>query len=403
MSACPHATSPRLAGLLTAVQRFVAEEAIPREHPALTHDVAALDAVLAELRPLARRAGIYLPQLPPEHGGLGLSWTERAQVLEAAGHSFLAPAAMNCAPPDQPNMISLLQCGTPEQQARYLRPLAEGRIRSCFAMTEPHPGAGSDPSMLQTQARREGQGWVLNGRKWFITGAVGAAFAIVLARTEQGPSQFIVEADNPGYRVLRNIAALDPYAVGGHGELLLQDCRVSDTALLGEAGQGLAYAQARLEPARLSHCMRFIGRASRALDAAMQYALQRDSFGQRLSELQQIQAMVADARIDLHASRLMTADCAARLDAGLSVKDESAMTKVFVSEAVNRVADRAAQMMGALGMSEDSVVSLIVRELRPFRIYDGASELHRASLGRRFFKAAAADPQARTYFSGDPL
>jgi acyl-CoA dehydrogenase len=369
------------------VRGFVEREAIPREHAALAHDVPALDAVLAELRPLARAAGIYAPQLPVAQGGLGLSWCERAVVLEEAGRSFLGPGAMNCAPPDQPNMINLAQHGTPAQQARYLAPLIRGDIRSCFAMTEPAPGAGSDPSMLQTRARRRpGGGWVIDGHKWFISGAVGAAFAIVLAQTDEGASTFLVDADNPGYRLVRNIPSLGAFQVGGHGELRFEHCEVGDDAVLGEVGQGLAYAQLRLEPARLSHCMRFIGRASRAMGIAQDYVSTRSSFGQRLAEQQQIQAMVADSHIDLHACRLMTWHAAARMDAGESVKHESAMTKVFVSEAVFRVVDRAAQMMGALGMSEDTPVGLIFNELRPFRIYDGATELHRATLARRILK-----------------
>lgn len=374
--------------LTARTREFVERHCIPHETPAHVHDPAALDATLATLRPIAREMGLYLPQLPREHGGLGLGWVERAAVLAEAGRSYLGPGAMNCAAPDQPNMISLLRQGTPAQQRSYLAPLAAGEIRSCFAMTEPAPGAGSDPAMLQTRARRVAGGWSITGHKWFITGAVGARFAIVLAQTDEGPTQFIVEAANPGFRLLRSIPAIDPYAVGGHGEIALADCFVADDAVLGEVGQGLVYAQQRLEPARLSHCMRLMGRARRALELAQDYVNQRHSFGQRLAELQQVQAMVADSHIDLHASRLMTLDCAARMDAGLSVKTESAMTKVFVSEALHRVADRAAQLMGALGMSEDAPVALILRELRPFRIYDGASELHRATLGRRFLHAS---------------
>ena len=220
--------------------------------------------------------------------------------------------------------------------------------------------------------------------------AVGARFAIVLAMTDEGATQFLVEAGTPGMRVVRNIAGIDGYQIGGHGEIVFTDCRVAAHDVLGEVGKGFQYAQVRLEPARISHCMRFIGRASRAMEIAQRYVLERSSFGQPLAELQQVQAMVADSHIDLHAARLMTWHCAARMDAGLSVKHESAMTKVFVSEAVNRVADRAAQMMGALGMSDDTPVSMIVRELRPFRIYDGASELHRATLARRVLKGGIA-------------
>lgn len=380
----------KVADVRERVRRFVDEECIPRERNEHAHDHVSLDSTIAELRPIARRSNIYAPQLPAEYGGLDLSWRERAIVFEEAGRSYLAPAAMNCAPPDQPNMINLLRDGTQAQKRKYLAPLAAGEIRSCFAMTEPAPGAGSDPSMLRASATRRDGRWVINGHKWFSGGAVGAAFAIVLSRTELGPTLFIVETAHPGFRLVRNIPAIGAYAIGGHGEICLEDCEVGDDAILGEPGRGFEYAQVRLEPARISHCMRYIGRARRALEIAEDYVIRRESFGQRLSQLQQIQAMVADSEIDLHGSRLMTWHCAALLDAGRSVKNESAMTKVFVSEAVNRVADRAAQMMGALGMSEDTIVSNIVRELRPFRIFDGASELHRSTLGRRSLSAAAS-------------
>lgn len=378
--------SQALLDMRDRLREFVDREAIPREHAELAHDVEKLDHVARLLREKAKAAGLYAPQLPTSHGGLGLSWKERAVILEEAGRSFLGPLAINCAPPDQPNMINLMLHGTAEQRARYLEPLIRGDIRSCFAMTEPAPGAGSDPSMLKTTARRKPGGWIIDGRKWFISGAVGAAFAIVLAQTDAGATMFIVEAGNPGYRVLRNIASIDGFQIGGHGEIEFAGCEVSDNAVLGEIGKGFAYAQQRLEPARISHCMRFIGRASRAMSIAQTYANTRTSFGSPLADLQQIQAMVADSHIDLHASRLMTWHAAAKMDAGESVKHESAMTKVFVSEAVCRVADRAAQIMGALGMSEDTPVSLILRELRPFRIYDGASELHRATLARRILR-----------------
>ncbi len=382
---------PGLASLRARTRAFTEQHALAREDRCHVHNPQALDATLAQLRPIARELGLYLPQMPREQGGQALSWVERSVVLEEAGRSYLGPGALNCAAPDQPNMISLLRQGTPEQQRQYLEPLAQGRIRSCFAMTEPAPGAGSDPSMLRTHAVRHGGGWRINGHKWFITGAVGARFAIVLAQTDEGPTQFIVETDNPGFRLLRSIAAIDPYAIGGHGEIEFNDCFVTGDAVLGEVGEGLPYAQQRLEPARISHCMRLLGRARRALELAQDYVRDRHSFGSRLADLQQVQAMVADCHMDLHASRLVTLDCAARMDAGLSVKTESAMAKVFVSEALYRVADRAAQLMGALGMSEDAPVALILRELRPFRIYDGASELHRATLGRRFLSSTQGD------------
>lgn len=379
--------TPSIDALRARVRRFVDDECIPREHRDLAHDLDRLDRVAHELRELAKAAGVYAPQLPRDRGGLALSWLDRAVVLEEFGRSFLGPIAANCAPPDQPNMINLMQLGTPAQQDRYLTPLAEGRLRSCFAMTEPAPGAGSDPSMLVTRAERRDDGWLLNGRKWFISGAVGAAFAIVLAQTDSGPTLFIVDSDQAGYRLVRHIPSIDGFQIGGHGEIAFEHCVVGDAAVLGEVGRGLVYAQARLEPARVSHCMRFIGRAVRAMEIAQAYVNDRRSFGARLADLQQVQALVADAHIDVHASRLMTRHVAGLLDAGADVKHVSAMTKVFVSEALCRVADRAAQMMGALGMSEDTPVSMILRELRPFRIYDGASEVHRATLARRILKS----------------
>ena len=229
---------------------------------------------------------------------------------------------------------------------------------------------------------------MLNGHKQFISGGVGADFALVLAQTDVGVTLFVVPADTPGYRVVRDIGMVTGYQIGGHAEIELDGCDVGDDAVLGDPGRGLEYAQLRLEPARLSHCMRYIGRSRRALETAQAYVTQRESFGARLADLQQIQAMVADSHIDLHASRLMTLDCAQRMDQGLSVKQHSAMTKVFVSEAVNRVADRAVQMMGATGLSDDTPVAMIWQEMRPFRIYDGANELHRATLARRLLARA---------------
>ncbi|MFC4278495.1 acyl-CoA dehydrogenase family protein [Achromobacter aloeverae] len=372
-----------VADLCARVRRFVDEVAIPAESPAIARDVEALDRTVARLRQQAREAGLYAPQLPPHLGGLGLGWRDLAQVLEEAGRGFLGPAALHCAAPDQPNMLTLLHLGTSAQQARYLEPLAQATQRACFAMTEPGPGAGSDPSMLRTRADRRNGRWVLRGHKKFISGGVGANFALVLARADEGPTLFLVPADTPGYRVARDIGMVTGYQIGGHAEIFLDDCEVPDDAVLGVPGQGLAHAQLRLEPARLLHCMRYIGRARRALACAREYVVQRVSFGSRLADLQQVQAMVADSYIELHASRLMTLECASRMDEGLSVKQHSAMAKVFVSETVNRVADRAVQMMGALGMSEDSPVAMIWQELRPFRIYDGANELHRATLARR--------------------
>jgi acyl-CoA dehydrogenase len=372
------------------VRAFIDECALPAEDLSRAHDVAWLDEVTRTLRAQAAARGLELPQLPREEGGLGLNWQDCARVFEEAGRSFLGAGALGCAAPDQPNIDTLRHLATPEQRAQWLEPLVRGQIRSAFSMTEPAPGVGSDPRMVLTTARRDGDGWVLDGHKWFSSGAVGAAFAIVVARSDEGPSWFIVDTRNPGWKLIRSIPSIDPFAAGGHGEVKLEQCRVGPDALIGQPGKGFEYAQLRLEGARLFHCMRGIGLAARAMQIAQDHAAGRDSFGAKLSEHQQIQAMVADSHIDLYASRLMTLDVARRLDEHIPIRHESSMAKVFVSEALDRIADRAAQMTGAIGMCEDQPIAMIVRRLRPFRIYDGASEVHRAAIGRRLFNRASA-------------
>ena len=373
------------AALCTRLRGFIDEEVIVAEDLKAAHDQQGNAAAIDRLRMRARALGFGPPRLPVAAGGLGLSWEECCGFFEEVGRSFLGPGALDCAPPGQPDVAVLERLANPAQRERYLGPLARGEVRSCFAMTEPAPGVGSDPRMLKATARREGDGWVLNAHKWFISGAIGAAFAIVVARTEAGVSWFLVDADAPGFRIVRDIPTMEPFTRGGHAEIELVDCRVGADALVGEEGRGLEYAQMRLEGARLFHCMRYIGLASRAMQIAQDYAATRESFGARLAAHQMVQAMVADAHIDLYASRLMTLDVARRLDRGESIRHESSMAKVFVSEAVNRVADSAVQMTGALGISEDVPLSMILRQLRPFRIYDGASEVHRAAIAKRVF------------------
>lgn len=368
-------------------RQFVADHVIPHEDPKLEHDASALDGVAATLRPLAQNAGVWAPRLSEHYGGIGLGWRDAQPVLEAAGRSPLGPIAMHCAPPDGPNVELIASLASPSQCSEYLQPLIDGSKRSCFAMTEPAPGAGSDPKMLSTRAERRGSGWVINGHKWFISGADGAAVAIVMAMTELGPTFFLVDTNNPGWQHLRNVRALDGYQLGGHGEILLRDCYVEDDAMLGKIGEGFRYAQERLEPARLAHCMRLTGRAERAMEISENYILERDSFGKRISEHQLAQGLVADSHIDLEAARLMTWQVAARLDASLSVKQESAMAKVFVSERLSAIVDRCVQLMGALGISDDTPVAGFHRELRAFRVYDGASEVHRAAIGKRALRA----------------
>ena len=373
------------AALIARLREFIDTEVIAQEDLKIAHDSERLNAQVAQLRQRAEALGFGPPRMAAARGGLGLSWTECCAYFEEVGRSFLGPGALNCAPPGQPDVAVLDKLANPAQRARYLEPLARGELRSCFAMTEPAPGVGSDPRMLKASARRDGDGWVLSAHKWFISGAMKADFAIVVARTEEGVSWFLVDTNAPGFRILRDVPTMEPFSLGGHAELELVDCRVGPDALVGESGRGLDYAQMRLEGARLFHCMRYIGLASRAMQIAQDYCARRESFGERLSAHQMVQAMVADAHIDLYAARLMTRDVAARLDRGESIRHESSMAKVFVSEAVNRVADSAVQMTGALGISEDVPLSMILRQLRPFRIYDGASEVHRAAIAKRAF------------------
>jgi acyl-CoA dehydrogenase len=287
-------------------------------------------------------------------------------------------------------MLLLERVATAAQQDRYLRPLAGGRIRSSFAMTEPAPGAGADPDLLTTSAVKVGDEWRISGRKHFITGAQGAAFAIVMARTsDNGATMFLVDADNPGMSVTRVIDTIDSSFSGGHAEVSFTECRVGDEAVLGRPDEGFRYAQARLGPARLTHCMRWLGLATRAHDIAVDYAAQRRMFGSLLGELGMAQAQIADNEIDIAASRALIWQAAWALDSGLPGRQETSVAKVFVAEAVGRVLDRAVQLCGALGVSADLPLAQFQAEVRPFRIYDGPSEVHRMSLARRALRKAA--------------
>jgi acyl-CoA dehydrogenase len=373
---------PELVDLRGRVAAFVRDEVIPAEGQAIS------DEVIAALRGKARAAGIYGPQLPREYGGLGLGTVAMCVLFEQAGRSFLGPLALHCSAPDEGNMHLLSLFANDAQKEQYLRPLVEGTIRSCFTMTEPAPGAGSDPTMMQTRATRVDDGWEITGRKWFATGADGAAFAIVMATTEPGrATMFLVPTSTPGYHFIRAIPTMGGHGLGGHCELEFRAMRVPDSAVLGKAGEGFRMAQVRLTPARLTHCMRWLGVAQRSLEIAVARAKERDAFGKKLAEHQSIQWMLADSEIDLHASRLMVLDAAWRHEQGSDIRHQSSICKVFVAEAVNRVIDRAVQVCGALGISTDLPLEEFYREARAFRIYDGPSEVHRMVIARNVLKA----------------
>lgn len=368
------------------VRSFIAGTVIPLEQEAFVSGVD--DALRVRLQDAARAAGVLAPQAPAEFGGGGADFPATALLLEAAGYSPLGPLAMNCAAPDEGNMHLLAMVGSAEQKERYLRPLAAGQMRSCFAMTEPPPGAGSDPAALRSTAHRRPGGWVLNGDKHFITGADGAGFAIVMARAQgagapEGATMFLVDAGNPGWQVGRRMRTIDAGTVGGHCHVRLRDLFVSDDAVLGEAGRGFAYAQVRLVPARLTHCMRWLGAAQRAHDVALRHAAQRQLFGAPLGSLGMAQQLIADNEIELAASRALLGQTVAQVAQGTKGTEESSRAKVFISETTSRIVDRAVQLAGGAGITEESVIGRIYADIRAFRIYDGPSEAHRAAIARR--------------------
>jgi acyl-CoA dehydrogenase len=318
----------------------------------------------------------------------------RASVFEEAGYALLGPLALNIAAPDEGNMHMLEAIATTGQKEKYLAPLAGGEARSCFAMTEPAPGAGSDAAALSTVAERVPGGWRIQGRKWFATGADGAAFAICMARTSGAPgdaggaTMFLVDADNPGMKLLRHIDTLDQSLYGGHLEVLFDGCIVPDDAVLGEVDEGFRYAQVRLGPARMTHCMRWLGIARHSQDIAVARANERSVFGSTLADLGMVQAMIADNEIDIAASRGLVLQACWELDQGRSAAQATSIAKTFTSEAVWRVVDRSLQICGSLGISGDLPLGRFLQEVRPFRIYDGPSETHRWSIARRTARRA---------------
>jgi acyl-CoA dehydrogenase len=380
------ALDPELVDLRDRVAAFVRDEVIPAESQPFTSEL------VASLRSKARNAGIFGPQLPREYGGLGLGTVAMCVLFEQAGRSFLGPIALHCSAPDEGNMHLLAHHANDEQREQYLRPLIEGTIRSCFAMTEPAPGAGSDPTMMMTRATRVEGGWEISGRKWFATGADGASFAVTMAVTDpdadkhKRATMFLVPTDTPGYTFVRNVPVMGGHGMGGHGEVDFDHVRVPDSAIIAKIGDGFRLAQARLGPARLTHCMRWMGIAQRALDIAVDYAKQRAAFGKKLADQEAIQWMIADSEIELHASRLMVLQAGWAHEQGSEIRHESSICKVFVAEAVNRIIDRAVQICGALGVSGDTPLEHFYREARAFRIYDGPSEVHRMVIARNVLR-----------------
>lgn len=379
------ADNHRLAGeIAERVERFVRETVAAYEHdPRRDHHDCPTDELALELRQKAREAGVVTPHILPD--GSHLSQRDTARVLIKSGLSPLGPLACNTAAPDEGNMYLLGKVGSPEIKERFLRPLIEGTKRSAFFMTEPAStgGAGSDPSMMKTTCRLDGNHWVINGQKAFITGAEGAQIGIVMAKAEEGACMFLVDLPDPAIRTDRIPNTIDSSMPGGHAVVTLDGLRIPANQLLGEPGSGFSLAQIRLAPARLSHCMRWLGACIRANEIASDYANRREAFGKPLIDHEGVGFMLAENMIDLKQAELMIDWCASVLDTGAKGVAESSMTKVAVSEALMRVADRCVQVMGGSGVTSDTIVEQVFREIRAFRIYDGPTEVHKWSLSKK--------------------
>ena len=376
--------TPKLEGLRDRTRSFIRNQVVPFEKDPRQNEHGPSEELRKELIELARKAGLLTPHASIEMGGLGLSHIEKAIVFEEAGYSSLGPTAMNIHAPDEGNIHLLEEIASPEQKERWLRPLVAGKIRSCFAMTEPAPGAGSDPSMLMTTATKDGEDYLINGLKWFITGADGADFVIIMARGEDGSAtMFLSDMNVPGIELVRNMDAMDSCFAGGHSILRFTNLRVSSKQILGELGKGFKNAQVRLAPARLTHCMRWLGQAQRAQDIAIAYAKKREAFGKTLGEHEGVGFMLADNDMDLQTSRLNIWHTAWLLDQGQRCNFESSRAKVICSEAEWRVVDRCVQMLGGQGVTGETALMKIFKDMRGFRIYDGPSEVHRWSMARK--------------------
>lgn len=373
------------------VRRFVAEKIVPYERdPRLTAH-GPTDELRQELVELARAEKLLTIQAPTALGGRGLTHIEQAVLYEAAGWSTLGPVAMNCAAPDEGNMFLLSKIADADQTERYLRPVIDGHQRSVFAMTEPD-GAGSDPGQLATTATFDGENFTIEGRKWLITGANGAKTWIIMARLEDnphlpsGPTLFLTDGDQPGIVIERTMNTMDRNYVAGHCVVRFDRLTLPQSALLGEAGQALRYAQLRLAPARLTHCMRWLGAAERAQSIAIDHAKTRTAFGKTLGEHQGVSFMIADNEIALHQCRLTIWHACWLMDQGEKARHESSMAKSFVSEELFKVADRCVQVLGGIGVSDETVVEMIFRDMRPFRLYDGPTEVHKYAISRKLLK-----------------
>ncbi len=380
---------PQIEEIWKRTRQFVDAHILPVEADRANwdeHENIRLD-VLAPLRAKAQGAGLWAPQAPIERGGMGLSTVGRAVMYEEANRSIFGPVVFNCAAPDDGNIDVLARLATTEQQDRWLQPIIDGRVRSSFAMTEPAPGGGSDPGMIQTQAERHGDVWRLKGHKWFITGAAEAEHFILIARTDPNPDErrrhltaFLFHRDQPGWEIVRRIAIMGPEEHGGHCELRFDGLEIPDSDRLMDVGDGLKVTQIRLGTARLTHCMRWLGLAKRSMSEARDYVNRREGFGVRLADRESVKLMLGQVAHDIQIGRLLVMHAAWKLDEGDFARKEVSMAKIHVADTLHRAADVAVQLCGAQGYSKDRIVEWIYRYARQARLVDGASEVHKMVL-----------------------
>ncbi len=380
------------AALRDAIRAFVTDQVVGYETDPRMSRHGPNEELRTELVERARAAGLLTFQAPRRFGGREPSHVEQAVLFEAAGWSTLGPVALNCAAPDEGNMFLLNRIADDRQVEQFLIPVIEGRQRSVFAMTEPG-GAGSDPHQLATEAVFNGRDYVINGRKWLITGANGARTWIIMARVPpnahgpDGPTLFLCDGRTPGVALERVMDTMDRNYVEGHGVVRFDDLRLPASAVVGEVGQALRYAQLRLAPARLTHCMRWLGAASRAQSIAIEHARTRTSFGKPLGEHQGVGFMIADNEIALQQCRLAIWWACWLLDSGAKGRHESSMVKAYVSEELFKVADRCVQILGGIGISDETPVGMIFSDMRAFRIYDGPTEVHKHAIARQVLRS----------------
>src|SRR6266853_909236 len=380
--------SPEIEDLRVRTRAFVEEHVLPLETDPMNfseHENIP-DSRLNPVREKAKKAGLWAPQSPKEYGGMDLPIVAWAVMYEEAARSLFGPLAFNCMAPDDGNMNVLKKLGTPAQKEKWLKPIVEGKVRSSFAMTEPAPGGGSDPGMIRTRAEKKGAGWVIHGHKWFITGAGVADHFILVARTSEdqrrGLTAFLYHRDQPGWRILRRIPIMGPEEHGGHCELVFEGLEVPDENVLMKVGDGLRVTQMRLGPARLTHCMRWLGLAKRCMEIAQAYVAEREGFGVRLADRESVQIKLGAVAHRIQIGRLLVMHAAWMLDQGERARKEVSMAKVHVADTLHQAADVAIQLNGARGYSKDTILEWIYRYARQARLVDGADEVHKMVLAR---------------------